>query len=417
MLMLASHGPRRGMSLSHMRCAATAVPRSFRLSRQAKRKIRRHPTSELALLLATKSDDSLVQHFMAVTRQVVREDDVVLRDGALTPLVALCRRALTGELARADWESEIAQQRLGHHPGPPMRTSKELLNELRRSIPLDAHLARLRRVIETLPSESNTDRSIGATITLLRGAVTAGCVETQRELLARLRELVPAASGGAEDSMGILSLVQAPLLCKLGADEARLPPSRWWCHGARLTAADCLLAAAEAARQEGEEGVRHGMRHGCIIVTDDAAVTSANGARLMLGVGWNHKNELAPRRWQRLHAERHAIMSAIKRHGRDAAFDGFSRATAWIVELSEEAAYDDAHPCPHCNAVLRAVGVRDVRYTTGRGLASQRLGPPLPQLLNEIDHIRDLFAAEEPGSYVRDFSPLGQTGHRGAPVA
>ena len=44
--------------------------------------------------------------------------------------------------------------------------------------------------------------------------------------------------------------------------------------------------------------------------------------------------------------------------------------------------YDDAHPCPKCEGMLRGVGVRDVRHTSGVGRVVRRaLGPPLPHLL------------------------------------
>ena len=46
---------------------------------------------------------------------------------------------------------------------------------------------------------------------------------------------------------------------------------------------------------------------------------------------------------QKLHAERHAVMDAVRRRGRELAFASFRSATAWVVELdAADAVYDAA---------------------------------------------------------------------------
>jgi hypothetical protein len=76
------------------------------------------------------------------------------------------------------------------------------------------------------------------------------------------------------------------------------------------------------------------------------------------------------------------VADAIRRRGERAAFDAFPRATAWVVELLGHVGYDDAHPCPKCEGMLRGVGLSHVRHTSGVGRIVRRaLGPPLPHLL------------------------------------
>ena len=119
----------------------------------------------------------------------------------------------------------------------------------------------------------------------------------------------------------------------------------------------------------------------------------------LIGCGWNHEvfetrgagggGKVGKKRV--LHAEAHALADAIRRLGEPAAFAAFPRAVAWIVELKDEIAYDDAPPCRKCHGLLRAVGVRSVRHSTSHGaLASLALPPAAPELLNVEMNCRPL---------------------------
>ena len=246
------------------------------------------------------------------------------------------------------------------------------------------------------PSDVNAALS-----TLMEGALESGAAALQHELLERFRGL--ARTSGVE----LVWLVQAPLLQRLGAPEAAhagwpetevtddsldiVPPRepRGSGLGVRLGELECLLRAARLASQ----GDTPGAKHGCVLVDEDGGV---------LGEGFNHSLRAGGGRGPEeggagpeegrcdepkpppyiLHAEAHAVADAIRRRGESAAFEAFPRASACVVELLGRVGYDDAHPCPKCEGMLRGVGVRDVRHTSGVGRVVRRaLGPPLPHLL------------------------------------
>jgi hypothetical protein len=109
------------------------------------------------------------------------------------------------------------------------------------------------------------------------------------------------------------------------------------------------------------------------------------GCMRILGAGWNHEvheQRGRSRRTRVVHAECHAVADCIRRLGEEEAFERLRGATAWIVELRDETAYDDAPPCRKCACLLRAFGVAGARHSTCDGrLATQRLPPPKPELL------------------------------------
>jgi deoxycytidylate deaminase len=161
-------------------------------------------------------------------------------------------------------------------------------------------------------------------------------------------------------------------------------------HGEELR---LFLAAAALARR----GDQRGAKHGCLLVLDSGdgfdtagggGSGSGSGARV-LGEGWNHEvreqRSAANRKLHRkrvLHAECHAVADAIRRHGEDAAFAALKRCTAWIVELKDDAAYDDAPPCRKCTMLLQALGVPRAAHSTREGaLRRVVLAAPRPELL------------------------------------
>jgi hypothetical protein len=139
-----------------------------------------------------------------------------------------------------------------------------------------------------------------------------------------------------------------------------------------------LLESAHLARNGAVRA-----QHGAIIFCP-----SCDGARQeVLGRGWNHdylmdraktnKNKVV------LHSECHAIADALKRHGEDECFQKlFPKACIFIAELISDFAYDDSHPCPKCDPLLRAVGITKTFYTMPDGTIMElALGTPCYELL------------------------------------
>lgn len=140
-----------------------------------------------------------------------------------------------------------------------------------------------------------------------------------------------------------------------------------------------LLEAASLARRGAVRA-----QHGAVIFCPS---TSNDNTMQVIGRGWNHdylmdraktnKNKVV------LHSECHAIADALNRHGEDECFSVlFPKATIFIVELFSNFSYDECHPCPKCDPLLRAVGITRVLHTTRHGSVTElELGPPTCALL------------------------------------
>jgi len=441
-------------STSTSEAGAATLVRGGGLSRSLRKRLSSEASRlEHALLLARDDDAAHVTHFALAACDVVGEA-LVLREEALEPLKSLCVRSATGRLSSSDWHAAFAAELPGaaSSSGPFLRSRpgcgenrerwQQLLQRLRANLPDDAHEQRVRRALECVPASapgsSDADRwNVGSAATMLmQGAISCGSAPLQHELLRRFRRLAP-------PPLGLLGLLQLPLLRRLGAAEAegaavreaRLEALLDACvEAARhnraalddgtasgggeavrgggggggsgdgggddgITDAECLAAAALLARR----GTQRGSQHGCVLVLepgdgdgdgdgDDDGVGAGGvgeaAAPRLLSVGYNHKIAVgtrrprAPPRERVCHAEVHAVTAAIRALGEERAFARFGRATAWVVELVGEVGYDDAQPCPNCEAMLRAVGVGRVRHTTASGHVHTRaLGPPLRHLL------------------------------------
>ena len=358
-----------------------------------------------------EDDRSLVVRFVRMAKQSM--GDAALRNDLLEPLASICDLSAGQTDACDGWQEKLAALAPDLQAARPGRRTSSLISELCARIPRDAHEARLRTALRRVPADDSSDTNAALCI-LMGGALRCGATSLQHELLERFRSLALA------NGVDIVWLVQAPLLqelrlglgLKLGlglglAPEAArtveiaaeiaegspgtLPPlePRGSRPGVRLGELGCLLAAAQLASM----GDTPGPKHGCVLVDEAGSV---------LGVGSNHALRARDEDGRRsedsrgrsrgdqperhpsyiLHAEAHAVADAIRRRGEAAAFDAFPRATAWVVELLGRVGYDDAHPCPKCEGILRAVGLRDVRHTSGVGRVVRRaLGPPLPHLL------------------------------------
>jgi hypothetical protein len=140
-----------------------------------------------------------------------------------------------------------------------------------------------------------------------------------------------------------------------------------------------LLEAAHLARNGAVRA-----QHGAIIFCPSSDGTIQE----VLGRGWNHDYFLMDRAKTNknkvvLHSECHAIADALKRYGEDECFNVlFPKAQIFIAELISDFAYDDSHPCPKCDPLLRAVGITKTLYTMPDGTIMElALGTPCYELL------------------------------------
>jgi tRNA(Arg) A34 adenosine deaminase TadA len=315
---------------------------------------------------ACVDDGELLGRFLQAARRALG-DAVRSRDVA-PPLASIFERSARGELPQLAWDQEL--ESVAAELPPTDRASfaatRELRKALLRRIPHDSHELRLREALRSVAEGAPDEHA--ALSTVMEGAVACGAQSLQDELLDRFRRLA------RHNRVELATLVQAPLLRRLDAPEARELPALEGVPspGVRLNDLECLLAAAELARRSDDDD--HA-KHGCVLIDD--------GGGGVLGSGFNHHVAHDGRR-AIVHAEAHAVADAIRTHGERAAFGAFPTATAWIVELLGSVGYDEADPCPKCTGMLRAVGVRAARHTSATGrIVQQIFGPPLPHLLAE----------------------------------
>ena len=357
--------------------------------------LQRRATKSARRLFADECEDdhALVVRFVRMAKQHLKS--AALRRDLLEPLASICDLSARDTPPSDGWDEQLAALALRTDllAARPVHRTSALISALCERVPRGAHESRLRAALRRVPTDDPSDVN-AALSTLMEGALESGAAALQHELLERFRGL--ARTSGVE----LVWLVQAPLLQRLGAPEAAhagwpetevtedsldiVPPRepRGSGLGVRLGELECLLRAARLASQ----GDTPGAKHGCVLVDEDGGV---------LGEGFNHSLRAGggrgPEEGRRdepkpppyiLHAEAHAVADAIRRRGESAAFEAFPRASACVVELLGRVGYDDAHPCPKCEGMLRGVGVRDVRHTSGVGRVVRRaLGPPLPHLL------------------------------------
>lgn len=347
------------------------------------------------LSIACEDDAALVSRFTSFAKQSLGH--AARSDELFEPLAELCLRSARGELPRSEWQGELGALQYRYQSSSPNRRWRSLRSSLQQRIPTGARELRLREVLlqsVVAAGSSNIAPDANASLSIImEAAIECDATHLQHELLGHFRELA-----SATDSGGLGLCVQEPLLRHLGAPEATHEAS-----SNLSTDIDLLCKAAALARNpkdpmgssleasQSSNGVttiaagRHAPSshaHGCLLVDDESGA--------VLGAGYNHyvrsaadDDAVALRRI--VHAEAHAVADAIRRHGEVAAFRAFPRATAWTVELLGRVGYDDAHPCPKCEGILRAVGVRAVSYTNGLGGITHRaLGPPLPHLLGDV---------------------------------
>ena len=117
-------------------------------------------------------------------------------------------------------------------------------------------------------------------------------------------------------------------------------------------------------------------QHGAIIYT-----LTADGTTQIIGKGWNHdvllhKTSKQNKNKLNLHSEVHAVADALRTHGEDECFNTlFPKATIVIVELDSNGGYENSHPCPKCDPMLRAVGIPNVIHSSCNGtLIELKLG-------------------------------------------
>ena len=109
-------------------------------------------------------------------------------------------------------------------------------------------------------------------------------------------------------------------------------------------------------------------QHGAIIYK-----INADGTTKVIGKGWNHdfllhKSPKQNKNKLNLHSEVHAVADALRTHGEEECFNTlFPNSTIVIVELDSNGGYENSHPCPKCDPMLRAVGIPNVIHSSCNG--------------------------------------------------
>jgi deoxycytidylate deaminase len=346
--------------------------------------------------LATDSNAELVRKIV-VDARAVAGDARILCATAFEPIAVIVCAAACGEMRQQQWRSSLVhaldEAVPARAPPPPkVRTIGGLMESLAARVPLEAHenrlccaltevegilrgTARVPALLELLPSAVRLAHSYSRASTQSRNAESVCPAPLHERILDGLVRLT-------QSPLGMHGIVQAPFLASLSGDRGHgqcIECDKWSGEGG--VALRTFLMAAELARR----GDQRGAKHGCVIIEDGGGVVEveaeggeeieaedgkAVGARV-LGEGWNHEvcemRGAAPLKTRVLHAECHAVADAIRRCGEEGAFAAFRRATAWVVELRGEAAYDDAPPCRKCACLLRAIGVPRAVHSTREG--------------------------------------------------
>ena len=330
--------------------------------------------------LAAMTDTKLVTALLIAAKGTVDVQSHLFHESAQPILQQLVAEASTGQLPRGEWAKAISERLNGLSIADSADVNMaNLINQLQLAVPLGAHQQRVEAVLDrVLTYESGTVRT-ASLLQLLRGAMHTSSTDLQQRLLAALEAV-------ACSPLGLVGLVQSPLLGELGIGNK--PDT----HDRML-----FLRAATLARR----GDQRGSKHGCLIVEDSATGQTDGGSSardsVIIGEGWNHEVlEMRGRssRKRVLHAEAHAIADAIQRLGERRAFETFGQCTAWIVELRDEAAYDDAPPCRKCRLLLQAIGVPRAAHSTVDGrLCRIQLPSIRSELLREPMACRPLMFA------------------------
>ena len=370
-----------------------------------------------AVRVAASPNTKIVTSFLATAKSVAVSEAQLLQREVLEPLQGTLAAAAKGQLPPQKWRNAVAQilEGVSADPGGAFWTVSELIDSLRLCLSAEAHAHRVRAALVRVQS-SNTAEQAPSLVQLLRGATMAGDVELQHRIIAALATLAP-------PPLGVSGLVQSSFLSAHGLSANSLSSS--------LAATDRLLVGAEVsestesvlfseAARLARQGDQRGSKHGCLLVNYSGGIGGQDGLKAarvdggtaeaveprpeprVLGEGWNHEvfeQRSRSSRKRVLHAEAHAIADAIRRFGEAAAFEAFATAEAWIVELPDDAAFDDAPPCRKCAALLQAVGVPRAVHSTRYGTLKRLTLPPhKPHLLSLPMACRPLaFACDEAG--------------------
>ena len=191
--------------------------------------------------------------------------------------------------------------------------------------------------------------------------------------------IYPAAGAAPMDlSEGALIFLETAKLARNGTHKATAQCGK---HG-------CIIRLDEGMHSRHSRGftVRRAENEGLDSMPEDhGGCGEGLCVGLVVGTGWNHPVLDEKGRKRVIHAEAHAVADAILRHGEETAFELFAMATAWIVELEDDAAYGDAPPCRKCHTLLLAVGVTKVMHSTNNGMLAQLTLPPSNPDLLRVD--------------------------------
>lgn len=334
------------------------------------------------------------------------------------------RKASRIELLPSEWISafeELIANKRNHSSHSSQEDEDEthaiintghLLNITLKEIHPRSHRTRLSLAIERMAKCSSTDDpyslSVRQASALVKASVEEVNVGLQTEVMSMLLQTLPSDSDAC---INALAAVQLPILQRLDVSvletilrcnqvDYRLAELFKYGGKANNTPSTSLVEilriircteAAELARQ----GKQIGEKHGCVICvpnevirenkhllkivkdrqelhhTNCPAGNTSTSYDFVIGRGWNHNFVLNGKGGKKrmIHSEVHAVADSIRIFGEDLAFDHlFPHATAVIVELKGDSAYDNAPPCPKCDTLLRAVGVCRACHTTDRGV-------------------------------------------------
>ena len=335
--------------------------------------------------------------------------------------VQLGKRAVELKLSPEDWHASFKQvvtdssifinrsEReclLRVPPAAQVMSTGALLDLALEQIEGNSHFIRLSKAVQmNLKPEGNSAQcsiSVRSASALVKASIEDKNASLQKQVIQILLETLQ-----NEKDANVLAAVQLPILQRLSigilipaiqSNGLELGPSELFVENTmsvpkRKRSNELKMLRFVEAAGLARRGNQMGSKHGCVIciprhvasadetirdkiaapcdVDADEASTSTN-YDIVVGRGWNHNVleniDSKGGKKRMIHSEVHAVADTIRTFGEDVAFDRiFPSAEIIIVELHKDSSYDNAPPCPKCDALLRAVGICKACHSTDRG--------------------------------------------------
>ena len=332
-----------------------------------------------------------------------------------------------------DYLEILLQEKESEHKPPwnedIMLSTSQLISNTLQHIPDSSLITRLKKSVGMIESHNDADLSIHEAVSLIKVSTTTGCKSLQSRTMTILLNLCEKQITN-ENIIHALGSVQLPLLQRLDPDvtnELFFHTSSFQIddrittlfqtyqkdHSIKMnhkidirkySSISKLLGLVEAANLA-RLGNQIGSKHGCVItVSKDVFRNNVHLLQVLkkseysniynddlnestpydIIVGRGHNHNVVPNgkggKKRMIHAEVHAVADTIRMFEEDITFNHiFPFATAIIVELKEDTSYDDAPPCPKCELLLRAVGVRKTCHSTKHGYMKDLNLVPYPE--------------------------------------